>query len=129
MVDVTVVIKRLDGNFFQQKTLIENAYRFSSTYLLNQGASAIFARGEVSDLDAHLVEIDFPNEFPSPPIETRFIVYKIVLQQDGTYAKKNIPWGYVDASQPSVTGFEILINEEFTPDLTGVIIQYVFDEK
>lgn len=126
MVDVTVVIKRLDDNFFQQKTLIENAYSSSSTYVINQGASAIAAKGKVEDLDNNLVEIAFPNEFPTPPIETKLEVYK--LQLYGTeYKRKDILFGYVDNLQPRVDGVDIRIDSRVT-DLTGIIIEYIYEE-
>jgi len=126
MVDVTVVIKRLDGNYFQQKTLIENAYSSSSSYITNEGASAIVARGRAEDLDDNLVEIAFPNEFPVPPIETKLEVYKISAYGGG-FKRKDILWYYPDSLQPRVDGVDIQIDPEVV-DLTGIIIEYTYEE-
>lgn len=81
----------------------------------------------LTDLESHLVEQPFAEAFTESPLEVTFDVYKMTLQPDNTYRRDEVPWGYVDALQPTATGFSIQINEMFTPDLTGVIIKYKFE--
>jgi hypothetical protein len=126
MVDVTIVVKRLDDNFFQQKTLIENAYSTSSTYITNTGSSALEVKGKRENLTVNLVELLFPVLFPSQPIETNLKVYKIDAYGGG-FKKKDILWYYPDALQPRVDGVDIMIDPKVT-DLTGIIIEYKYEE-
>ena len=100
----------------------------STTALSGVGASQLHVeKDEVTDLTLHTVLIEFNEPFEEQPIETSFLVYKMVKQPDNTYRRNEVPWGYIDADQPTVDGFEIKINSEFTPDLTGVIIKYRFE--
>lgn len=82
----------------------------------------------LTEVTTHTVTVIFKRPFSSKPMEIKLQVYRMELQPDNSYQRQNVPWGYSDALQPTETGFAIKINQTFTPDLTGVILDYKFEE-
>ncbi len=93
---------------------------FSSLLL----ASGHVEAGRISGLSSRTVSLTFDESFSSQPYGYEPNVYRIAEQPDGTYRRKDVLWGWTDASQPSTTGFELEIHS--SESLTGVIIEYLY---
>jgi len=126
MVDVTVAYRRKNKDYFQQKSFQDYAYA-KSTQEIPIYVPPHEEKGTLNNLLDYTVNYLFSWVFSEQPLETLFQVYKMELQGDGTYQKQNVPWGYADDLQPTVDGFSIIINSDFTPDLTDVIIKFKFE--
>jgi hypothetical protein len=125
-VNVTITVKRLDDNYFQEKTLINNSYSSTATYITNIGAiTKIPERGRIEDLSSRNVHRDFVEEFSEIPFEDKFHVYRFVEEAPGKYRKRDVMF-YQSSSWLTVSGFDIVI-EDFEP-LAGIIIEYKFTE-
>lgn len=132
-IDLTIVRKKINPNYYGNSfsMSVYNKTENSNQTIVGEGDKPHVEKGTIGDspiISDHDVLHLFNEDFVEQPIEVVLQVFKWVLQADSSYSRQNVPWGYKDASQPLITGFEILINEEFTPDLTGVIIKYKFEE-
>lgn len=96
--------------------------------VVNETALPDEEKGTVTDLPDHTVVIPFLTVvFTEQPLETVMKVYRIEKQSDNTYREFDVPWGYIDELQPTLTDVTIKINPEYTPDLTGVVIKYKYE--
>lgn len=129
MVDITVISRRLDEDYFQQRTQPAYSYTNSSTAVTAGGVPLHVERARLTDLDNssddHTITITFSAEFPIIPLTTRFKVYRFAQVVPGKYRRKDVPY-YQAVDWLTITGFEIEI--EADEDLTGVIIEYKFEE-
>lgn len=78
--------------------------------------------GKITGLTSNIVNITFNPTFDTSPIgEVR--VYRMASYGAG-YQREDVLWVFADASQPTVSGCNIIIDSD--EDLTGVIVEYDF---
>ena len=128
MVDVTIVRKRADSNYFQQESLLANSYVTSFTGITQIGASSHVEKNRLTDLDSRTVTIPFKSEFPLIPFEDKFEVYRMKEEVPGEYRRSNVLF-YQALDWLTTAGFEITIESEaMAGPLEGIIIEYKFSE-
>ncbi len=78
-------------------------------------------KGRLSGLGSPNVTVPFGIPYTSIPIGREPEVYKMVQQPSGVWRRYEMSWGFVDANQPSLTGFQLTILEA---DLTGIVVEW-----
>ncbi len=132
-IDVTIVRKKINPNYYGNSfpLFVYNKTNNSNQTIVGEGSNPHVEKGTYGEdeiIADHDVLHTFNIPFTEQPLKVVLLVWKWNEQPDGSFTRDNVVWGYKDASQPLLASFEILINEEFTPDLTGVIIKYKFEE-
>lgn len=118
-VSVSVIRRRIEDD----STSTKSTYVVQPTTRLRHVESII-----VTGLTSHTYYFEFNTAFTETPIQIKAEVYKLGVQSNGTYRRDEINWGYTDNLQPTLEGVEIKINDQYHPDLTGIVIEFKYEE-
>jgi len=102
----------------------EMAKRMPLTDLAVEASGIHMEVGKLTNLSSRTVIVTFNTAFSVSPIGSEPQVYRLTQMSDGTYRKQEVLWGFIDANQPTATGFTLKINE--LENLTGIIIEYEY---
>lgn len=87
------------------------------------GSSVHVEKDRLTGLSSHSVSVEFDSAFDTVPVGD-VQVYRMVEIVSGKWRKEEVLWGFDDANQPSLLGFDLTIDSE--EDLSGIIIQYLY---
>lgn len=81
-----------------------------------------FEKGQLSGLSSASVAVVFDTAFTSTPNGEEPEVYRMAQMPSGVWRRQEVSWGFDDANQPSLTGFNLTISA--SESLTGIIVRW-----
>jgi len=79
-------------------------------------------KGRLTGLISHNVTVVFGLAYASVPIGREPEVYRMTQMPSGLWRRQQVLWGFVDANQPTINGFQLTIDA--SESLTGIIVEW-----